>query len=135
MATFDMHNQVLQKVALNLGTINSDTTTNGAIIDTQGFEALEFVVQAGTVSAGTFTPLIEESDSSDMSGSNAVADADLLGTEAEAALSASNTAKRIGYRGSKRYVRLSLVSAGSANAVVGATAILGRPMVAKTDAA
>ena len=132
---FDIHNEVLQKPAFNPATINSDTTTTGAIIDTQGFEALEFVMQAGTISAGTFTPLIEESDAADLSGSNAVADADLLGTEAAAALSASNTAKRVGYRGDKRYVRLSIVSASSANGVVGALAILGKPMLAKTASA
>jgi hypothetical protein len=133
---FDMHNIVLQKPALNPGTINTDATTAGTIIDTDGFEALEFVVQSGTVTAGTFTPLIEHSDNADFSGSSAVDDDDLLGTEADAAFAAAddNEAKRIGYRGEKRYVRLSLVSASSANGVIGALAILGRPYVAKTDA-
>jgi hypothetical protein len=38
--------------------------------------------------------------------------------------------KRIGYRGHKRYVRLSIVSAGvTTGATIGATAILGRPAV------
>lgn len=133
---FDIHNNVLQKVALNTGTINTDTTTAGNIIDTEGSEGLEFIIQSGTLTAGTFTPLIEESDNADLSSSNAVADAHLLGTEAAAAFAAAddNEAKRIGYRGNKRYVRLSLVSGSSANGVIGATALLGRPMVAPTPA-
>lgn len=136
MAVFDTHNDVLQKVAFNIATVNTDATTTGNIIDTLGFEALEFMLLAGTLTAGTFTPLIEESDNADFSGSNAVIDDDLLGTEADAAFAATddNEAKRVGYVGKKRYVRLSIVSASSANGVIGALAVLGRPAVAPTDA-
>lgn len=133
---FDAHNDILQKVALNTGTINSDTTTAGNILDILGYEALEFIIQSGNLTAGTFTPLIEHGDEPAMGDAEAVPDSQLLGTEAAAAFASGddNEAKRIGYRGSKRYVRLSLVSAGSADGVIGATAILSRGQVNPTPA-
>jgi hypothetical protein len=135
MASFDMHNDVLAKVAKNTAAIASSTTTAGNIIDTLGYESLEFLIQSGARTDGTYTPLIEESDASDLSGSNAVADEDLLGLEADAAISAANTVKRIGYVGHKRYVRLSIVStAVTSGATIGATAVLGRAAVRPTPA-
>ena len=125
-----MHSDILAKVAKNTAAIASSTTTAGVIIDTLGYEALEFLMQSGAWTDGTYTPLLEESDDSGLSGSNAVADEDLLGLESAAAIGAANTVKRIGYRGHKRYVRLSIVSAGvTTGATIGATAILGRPAV------
>lgn len=130
MATFDMHSDVFAKVAKNTAAIASSTTTAGNIIDTNGYEGLEFILQSGAWTDGTYTPLIEESDDAGMSGSNAVDDDDLIGLEADAAIGAANTVKRIGYVGDKRYVRLSIVSTGvTSGATIGATAILGRPAV------
>lgn len=137
MAKKDMHNNILQKPALNPQAIATDTTTAGVIIDTQGFESVEFIIQSATITDGTYTPLIEEGDASDLSDASAVADADLLGTEAAAAFAAAddNEAKRVGYKGQKRYVRLSLVSAGtSTGGTLAAIAVLGHPHVAATDA-
>lgn len=132
---FDMHNNVFLKVAKNIGAISSNTTTAGVIIDTQGYESLEFVIQSGAYTDGSYLPLIEESDDSGLSGSNAVDDEDLLGLEASATIAAANTVKRIGYRGGKRYVRLSLVSTSvTSGATLGATAILGKSMVRPTPA-
>lgn len=136
MSKYDLHNNILQKVARNTAAISSDTTTAGIIIDTQGFESLEFLLHTGARTDGTFTPLIEHGDDPSLSDAAAVDDADLLGTEAGAALAAANSSSRIGYRGSKRYVRLSVVSSGvTSGATVGATAILGHPHLAATAAA
>lgn len=135
MSSFDMHSDVYAAVARNVAAIDSDTTTAGTIIDTLGYEGLEFVFFSGARSDGTFTPLIEESDAANLSNSNEVADEDLVGTEAAAAIAAANTVKRLGYVGHKRYVRLSVVSTGTdSGATVGAIAILGRPLVAPTPA-
>jgi hypothetical protein len=111
----DLHNNIKTEVAFNTAAISSDTTTNGAIIDMQGFDSVEFVIQSATLTDGSYTPLLEESDNADLSSSNAVADAHLLGTEATAAfaLADDNTVKKLGYIGNKRYVRLSLVSAST----------------------
>ncbi len=110
----DLHNKIKVGVALNISAISTNTTTAGAIIDKRGYRSVEFIIMSGTLTDGTYTPLIEESDNADLSSSNAVADADLLGTEAAAALIATedNTTKKVGYIGGKRYVRMSVVSTG-----------------------
>lgn len=126
----DMHNNISPAVALNVAIISSNTTTNGAIIDVQGFDSLEFIIKSGTIADGTYTPLIEEGDDSGLSDAAAVADGELLGTEAEAAFAATDdqTVKHIGYRGSKRYVRLSIVSAGTTSGgTLSALAVKGHP--------
>lgn len=126
----DLHNNIKALLALNTQTIATDTTTEGNIIDTKGFGAVEFLVSLGTRTDGTYTPLIEEGDASNLSDAQAVSDDNLFGTEALAALSASNTIKRIGYRvGKYRYVRLSMVSASTTSGSTGVTgvAILANP--------
>lgn len=136
MSKYDLHNNILQKVARNTAAISTNTTSAGTIIDTQGFESLEFLLHTGARTDGTYTPLIEHGDDVSLSDAAAVDDDDLLGTEAGAALAAANSASRIGYRGSKRYVRLSVVSTSvSSGATVGATAILGSPYLAATASA
>ena len=136
MAKKDLKNSILEKVALNIQAISSDTTTDGAAIDTKGYQSVTFVLQSATLTDGTYTPVIEESDTGDFSGEeNAVADADLLGTEAAAAFAAAddNEVRRIGYVGNKRYVRLTLVSTStSTGGTLGAVAILGHPEVQET---
>lgn len=127
MTTRDTFNNLSIVNALDTQVISSDTTTDGEVIDTQGFESLTFSLKSGAYTDGTYTPVIEESDEVTFGGEeNAVADGDLIGTEADAALSAANTLSKIGYRGSKRYVRLTIVSAStSSGATIGASAIKG----------
>lgn len=111
----DMHHNISPVVAFQTTAIGSDTTTGGKVVDLQGFDSVEFVIQSGALTDGTYTPLVEEGDQSDLSDASAVADADLLGTESDAAFADTddNAVKRIGYRGGKRYVRLSVVSAST----------------------
>lgn len=126
----ELHNNISAVVALNTAAITSNTTTNGAIIDTNGFGCLEFVVQSGALTDGTYTPALTEGDASDLSDGSAVAAGDLLGTVAGATFAATddNKVKRLGYRGNKRFVRLSLVSAGVTTGVtISAVAVLGHP--------
>lgn len=123
----DLHHNIDVRTVLAPQTINSNTTTAGAIIDTKGFYALEFLLAIGTRTDGTFTPYLQESDNSDMSSPNDVIDDDLLGTEAGAAITTTTGRSRIGYRiGNKRYVRLSIVSTGvtTGSTLVRADAIL-----------
>lgn len=127
MAQFDLSSVLKPAIALNTSTIASDTTTDGNTIDMQGYNSIMFTLITGTRTAGTLTPLIEESDTGAFTGEEtAVADDDLVGTEAAAALSAANDISKIGYIGKKRYVRLTIVSTGSTDAfVVTGSAILG----------
>ncbi len=128
MAERELVSDIKVTPAFNHASITSNTTTNGTWIDTDGFDSLTFSMQSATITDGTFTPLIEEANASDKSDAAAVADADLTVTEASVAFVAANdnTAKKIGYIGSKRYVRLSWVSTGvTSGGGLGATAILG----------
>ena len=118
--------------ALNLQNITGNATTAGIIIDTQGFGSITFVIKSGDYTDGTFTPLIEAGDQSNLSDAAAIADTALLpvgtGQEAAAALSADNSVKKIGCTSLKRYIRLSIVSSGvSTGSRISAVAILGNP--------
>ena len=132
MAVRDLQSNIKELLARNVAAISTNTTSAGNIIDTQGYAGVMFTLFSGAYTDGTYTPLLEESDDSGLSASNAVADADLLpagtGQEASAALTAANTISKIGYRGTKRYVRLSIVSTVvTTGATLGAVAILGQP--------
>ena len=86
----------------------------------------------------TFTVLLEEGDAAAMGDATAVADADLLGTEALASFifSDDNKCFKLGYIGSKRYTRLTITPSGNSGtpsaALLSAVAILGNPQIAPT---
>ncbi len=125
----DLHNNQKIEIALNTGAISSNITTNGVIIDMQGFYAIEFIIQSGNLTDGTYTPLIQEGDAANLSDAADVVDANLLGTEAASAFIATddNKVKKIGYIGNKRYVRLAIVSSGvTTGGTISALAIKGR---------
>lgn len=132
MASRELASNLYLTSARNAAAITTNTTTAGVEIDTQGYNSLVFAIQSATITDGTFTPLIEESDASG-SGYAAVADADLSVTEASVAFVAAddNVVKKIAYTGAKRYVKLSLVSTGvTSGGTIGALAILGHPAFA-----
>lgn len=134
MAQFDQSSSMQVAVALNTAAITSNTTTSGNIIDTQGYNALTFVLNVGARTDGTFTPSIEHGDASDLSDAAAPAADDLVGTYAGAVANTAQTVKRIGYVGNKRYVRFKVVSTSvTSGATVGAVAVLGRPSVGAID--
>jgi hypothetical protein len=127
----DLHNniQVLSVFdPIDLGT--GDTAKVGEIIDRQNAQALEFIIQTGSLADAnaTFTVLVEDGDASDLTGGAAVDDTELLGTEAGASFvfSDDNKIAKIGYVGNKRYVRLTVTPSGNTGAVlISACAILG----------
>ena len=120
----DISKELNLSIALNATAISSNTTTAGAAIDLQGYEALLLEIRSHAWTDGTYTPLVRESD--DNSTYTDVADDDLTILEADAAIGAANTVKKIGYVGHKRYVKLSIVSTGvTSGANIGATAIRG----------
>ncbi len=125
MAKFDMRNQAEFGLALS-ATLSGTTKAEGNWIDMQGWEALTFSVSTGTVTdAGTasgFSFQVEEGDTTVDASATAVADADLIGLES--ALTVTDDADdnkmigSIGYRGDKRYVRMTAVGTTGTNAVV-----------------
>ena len=102
----------------------------GATIDLQAARSVAFVVNTGAiVGDGDFGVTIQESDTT-TSGDFADAAAAVIDTDAPDTLEAS-ASYRLGYRGFKRYVRLSLTKAGGTSIAAGAVAVtepLTRPV-------
>lgn len=114
MGTLRDHESEIKEVAcINPTAISANGTTASAIVDTAGYRSCTFLLSLGNYTDGTYTPVVNESDDSAMSGENAVADADLLpdgtGQEATAALAAAGVSK-IGYRGPDRYVTCDILA-------------------------
>jgi hypothetical protein len=124
---YDIHNNVGDVVGLNIQTIDSDTTTLGPIIDTLGFESIEFIPITGTITDGSFVFSILQSDLALMTDAAAVPAAEVLGAVTIVAAN-DNITDRIGSVGKKRYKRLQVVSTlTSSGGVMGAVAIQGNP--------
>lgn len=105
------------------------------IIDRQGFDSLAFLIATGALADAdaTFTVLVEHGDDSGLSDAAAVADAELVsqtdGTAPETAAAFQfdddNEVRKIGYIGSKRYVRLTITPANNTGAwLIAALAVL-----------
>lgn len=94
---------------------------NGTGVDLAGCEAITVVFQSGTVTDGTHTPKLQESD--DNSSFTDVAAGDQIGT---LGVLVTNVPQAVGYRGVKRYIRPVITSAGTTTgAIAGAAVIRG----------
>lgn len=127
----DQMNQLAIKRAISPVSVGDNTAQTGQAVDLQGYDACTFVIATGSLADAdaTFAVEVQESDSSG-SGYTAVADANLVGTEALASFVFSDDDKcfKVGYIGSKRYVRLVITPTGNASAgLMCAVAILGHP--------
>ncbi len=139
MAMRDITNNlhVLQAIA-PVAARTDNTAIVSSIIDVRGYDSLMFAISVGTNTDAnaTFTVLVEHDDASNMGTAAAVGDADLNGTEALASYQYDDDTetRKIGYRGNKRYVRLTITPAGndSGNIFVAAVAILGGAHIAPT---
>lgn len=133
----DLMNNVQIKRAISPVSVGDNTAQAGQVIDVLGYGSLTFAIATGSIADAdvTFAVLVEEGDAADLSDAAAVSDADLLGTEALAGFQFDddNTCRKIGYVGSKRYVRLTITPSGNASAaLLSAVAILGHPQSAPT---
>lgn len=143
MIVRDLHNNInivrcISPVAI--GTTGTGKT--GKPVDRAGFSEVELEIAYGTVTAtnAAFTVRVFEGDAT--GSMTSVADADLLGTEAGAAPAIGtrtsgvnkNVTKRIGYRGTKRYVNAQVFSTVTAAAPIGVNVILGKPALAPITA-
>ncbi len=137
MANLDESTKISPVSAVDADTISTNTTTVGNIIDTQGFQSIEFLFTFIDLASGTFTPLLEESDSSTFTTSNVIDVDFLLGAIAGVTFVFGvdgNTAKRIGSVAKKRFIRFSIVSTGVTgdNALV-CCAVLGNANTQPVD--
>lgn len=130
----DIHNNVKVVNVVTPAAVGTTGIAGGklsAAIDRKGYGSIEFVFHSGASAsaADTITPLVYEADATGDTFTS-VANADLLGTEAALTLSAAGQIGKIGYKGTKRYVKLRLYGTGTATAIVAATAVLSTPEAA-----
>jgi len=135
MAYRDLHNNVdIVAVIPPITVGTTGTGRTGRVIDTRGYDAVELAINyvAITATAATFTVTVLEGD---VTGTmTSVANGDLLGTESAAGLAAAvrvdgsteNVSKRIGYIGSKRYLRADVESTATAGTPISVNAVLTR---------
>lgn len=133
----DLMNNIATKLAIAPAVVVDNTAQVGSVVDVAGFDSLTFVIVTGTLADAdaTFAVLVEEGDQANLSDAAAVADKDLIGTEALAGFTfaADRVTRKIGYKGGKRYVRLTVTPSGNAgDAPLAAVAILGHPGSAPT---
>lgn len=106
MQTRDLDKSI--SVANSLAPATRTTTANGTGIDLAGYDRAAVVFTVGTITDGTHTVKVQESD--DNSTFTDVAAANLSGSVG--ALS-SNTNLELGYLGTKRYIRAVTTITGS----------------------
>jgi len=131
----DLHNNITVLPAITPQAVATSGIAGGklsAILDRQGYDSAEFIFNYGTTAtaADKIVPVIYEAAATGDSFTS-VADADLLGSEAQVTITAAG-AKRIGYVGNKRYLKIRLYGIGHATGIVAASLVLGNPTSAPT---
>ena len=132
----EMFNNITLKRVISPVSVSDNTAQVGQVIDHQGWGQAVYAIATGSLADAdvTFTVLLEESDASG-SGFAAVDDADLLGTEALASFQFDddNECRKLGYKGKKRYTKLTITPANNASAaLLSAVCILSGPAIAPT---
>lgn len=129
---FDLHNKITLKRAISPVSVADTTAQVSQIIDTQGHKSLVFAIATGSIADAdaTFTVLVEHGDASNLSDAAAVADDMLNGTEVLAAFQFDddNECRKIGYRGDKRYVRLTITPVANASAALLSAVAIMEPL-------
>jgi hypothetical protein len=108
-------------------------TINGSSADLLGYDSAMVVFSIGAFTNGAFTPKVQESD--DDSAYSDVAAADLSNAlTAVTGAGQQNAVQRVGYKGTKRYIRARIEEGSSpapaTGCLVSATIVRGNPHAA-----
>lgn len=96
--------------------------STGTGVDLAGYHAAAIYVVAGTITDGTHTPVVQESDDNSIFAD--VAAEDLQGSLVDIT---SDSVQEIGYIGNKRYIRVNVAASGTTNGgTYGAFVVRGR---------
>lgn len=132
----DLISRVQVKRAISPVSGAGDNTAQvSQIIDRQGYASLAFLIATGSLADAdaTFAVTVDEGNAANLSDASAVADVDLVtqtpGTAPKTAASfqfdSDDQVRKIGYIGSKRYVRLTITPSANTGAwLVAALALL-----------
>lgn len=131
MASRDIvHNVGVVQAIAPAAADSGNTAIVGAIVDTAGFESVALVLNIGALGtdAATFATTLEHGDDPALADTSAPATTDLVGSLSDVAFTGTddNKTKKIGYIGSKRYLRMTVTPSGNAAAAyISAVAVLG----------
>lgn len=118
----DLYNKL--GMVQSLAPVVLSATDTGAAIDLQGFNSALVVVSTGAIAgAGDFTTKLQESDTTTPGDFTDVAAVNMLGSF-PASLAAASVVK-VGYVGSKRYVRVVNTKNGGTSIAVGVNVVKG----------
>ena len=121
----DLKNNI--SVQQSLAPASQTAAVDGASIDLQGFNSACAVIDAGAIGGTTPSFTFEVQESDDDAAFTAVADTDLEGVEP--VLTAGGSVTRVGYTGSKRYLRVAITAATGTTPTLlcSASFVLGHP--------
>lgn len=110
--------------------VADNTPIVSQIVDLSGYDSLAFAITIGALADAdaTFAVTVDHGDTANLTDAAAVPASKLTGALAKAGFTfaADNGLRKIGYVGSKRYVRLTVTPTNNAgNAFVAAVAVLG----------
>ncbi len=126
----NLHNIIKVVRAISpVATPIDNTAQVSQIVDRAGYEGLEFAIATGAVPDvdATFAVTMQHGDQANLSDAAAVSADDLIGTLAAAGFTFADddSTRKIGYKGTKRYVRLTITPANNTSAtLLAAVAIL-----------
>lgn len=124
----ELHSRIRIVHAIAPAAINA--STNGAAIDTKGFESLEYLLHVGTAMVGGgFTCVFQESATGAFGGEETtVPTANVIGGSPVVSIGDTNMVFRVGIVGKERYQRIQIIETGTiTGGVIGVTALLGDP--------
>lgn len=136
----DLHNNISVVKAIHPKAVGTTGASNGSLSnmqDIRDYNSVELALSYGVSPSAVdkINVVLMESDDTTSGNFTSVADADLLGTEANASIASGarasgttqNVTKRLGYIGRKRYLRARVYGIGTATAIVAANWLLGNP--------
>jgi len=102
-------------------TTDITSATNGTEIDRQGFYAAKIIIKSDSLSAGTFTAKLQETNTSgsgftDVAAVDVIVPGDQTASTVVFAATDDNLVKQIGYIGLKRFIRVVITPAGQSGA-------------------
>lgn len=102
--------QLSSRISVAQSLVPAARTANatGTGIDLAGYHAAAIYIVAGTITDGTHTPIVQESDDN-------VTYTDVAAEKLQSALAniTSNSVQEVGYIGNKRYIRINATVAGA----------------------
>lgn len=130
MSHTPLYDDALARLTLSLA-VRTNGTVNGTAVDKadpaggyDGFTTALLIVLTGTITDGTHTVTVQDSD--DGTSFAAAAAEHIRGGPLALTSANSNTVAELGYDGPKRYIRASVTTAGATTGgTVGAVVLLG----------